>query len=118
MRAEAVADVLTQLVERDDALYEHLHLVVEAEGELREELHQRVVVGHLRDEGEMWARCGRDMGERQIWARGRRDVGEMQAGCGRDMGETWGDLGWATIEVCGTRPRVEASRRARFSRPA
>ena len=63
MRAEAVADVLTQLVERDDALYEHLHLVVESEGELREELHQRVVVGHLRDVGEMWARCGRDMGE-------------------------------------------------------
>ena len=39
VRAEAVADVLAQLVERQHALDEHLHLVVEAEGQLREELH-------------------------------------------------------------------------------
>ena len=63
----------------------HLHLVVEAEGELREELHQRVVVGHLRDVGEMWARCRRDVGE--MWARCGRDVGEMWERCGRDVGE-------------------------------
>ena len=67
----------------------HLDLVVEAEGELREELHQRVVVGHLRDAGEMWARYGRDVGERQIWARGRRGFGEMWARCGREVGEMW-----------------------------
>ena len=54
----------------------HLHLVVEAEGELREELHQRVVVGHLRDIGEMWAKY-------------RGDVGEMCARYGRDVGEIW-----------------------------
>ena len=62
MRAEAVADVLTQLIERHDALYEHLHLVVEAEGELREELHQRVVVGHHRGLRHQAARGGEQPG--------------------------------------------------------
>ena len=62
VRAEAVADVLAQLVERHDALDEHLHLVVEAEGELREELHQRVVVGHHRGLRHQAARGGEQPG--------------------------------------------------------
>ena len=45
-------------------------------------LHE-LLARYMRDAGEMWTRCERDVGD--IWARYARDAGEMWTRCERDV---------------------------------